>query len=83
MFDVISIKGIIIGCSVRKFDVDGQITRLHKLQVHKQSACSSVAVDKGMDALKLNMEPGELPILCFIIPIYRNNVESAEQYNAE
>ncbi len=51
MLDVIGVKSIVIRDPVSEFDVDGREPRLHQFQVHKQSACPSVSVDKGMDAL--------------------------------
>ena len=59
MFDMIGIKRIVISNPVCELDIDGRITRFHKLQIHKQSASPSIAVDKGMDALKINMESGQ------------------------
>ena len=60
MFHLIFIKGIVISDPVREFDVDRRIARFHQLQIDKQSACSAVAIDKGMDAFKLNMKTCKL-----------------------
>ena len=56
---MIFVKGIVISDPVRELDVDGRIAGFHQLQIDKQSAGSAVAVDKGMNTLKLNMEAGE------------------------
>lgn len=56
---MIFVKCVVIGKSVLEFDVDRRVACLHQLQIHKKPACTSITVDKGMDALKLNMKAGK------------------------
>ena len=48
----IGVEGVVIGFSIRVFNVNWWITELHKLQVHQKAPRSPVSVDEGMDGLK-------------------------------
>ena len=60
MLHVVRIKGIVVGQTVRELDVDGRKPGLHQFQIDQQSPGAAIAVDEGMDALELDMEPGQL-----------------------
>ncbi len=48
---VIAVKAGVVFFSVRKFHVNGRITRLHQHQVQNQPPGAAVAVDEWVDAL--------------------------------
>ena len=60
MPDMIGIEGVIIRDPVSEFDINRRVSCFHQLQVHKQPSGSSVAIDKRMDPLKLDMKTREL-----------------------
>jgi hypothetical protein len=51
-----AVKASVIPLPVRKFNVDRRITMLRQHEVDEQPPGASVAVDKGMNALKLQMK---------------------------
>ena len=68
---VIRVEGAVVGGAVREFDVDRRIPRLHQFQIHQESPGPAISIDKGVDPLKLHMEPGELRddvIVVFVVP---------------
>ena len=55
MFDIVFIKGIVVGQAICELDIDGQIACLHQFQVHQQSAGAAIAVTERMDIDKIEM----------------------------
>ena len=74
---MIFVKGIVVGDSVCKLNVNRWGSGFHQFQIHKKSACSAVAVDKWVDALKLNMKPRQLRDDVFIA--FRTRMSSTRQ----
>lgn len=60
MLYMIFIKGVVVRKAVCKLDVDGWKTGLHQLQIDQQAPSAAIAVDEGVDTLKLNVEPGDI-----------------------
>lgn len=56
LFFCVSIKSIIVKASVGKFDTDRRQSVLDKLQIHQQTTCSAVPINKWVDAFKTKME---------------------------
>ena len=65
MLDEVFIESVIVGQPVREFDVDRRIACLHQFQVHQQTTGAAIAVDEGMDALKLDMKTSQF---CSLYP---------------
>ena len=59
MLHMVRIKGAVVGQAVRELDVDGREPGLHQFQIDQQTPGAAIAVDEGVDALKLDMEPGQ------------------------
>lgn len=57
MLHMVRIEGAIVSQTIRELDIDGRVTDLHQFQIDQQTPG---AVDEGMDALKFNMELGQL-----------------------
>ena len=56
MFDIVFVKGIVVGQAIRELDIDGRIASLHQFQVYQQSPGAAITIDEGMDSLKFDME---------------------------
>lgn len=55
---VVGIEGVVVGQSICELNVDRWEPGLHQFQVNQQTPSASIAVDEGMDTLKLDVEPG-------------------------
>ena len=60
MLHVILVKRIIISHSVRKFNINRRIPRLHQFQIYQQPPGSAVTVNERVYPLKLDMKPCQL-----------------------
>lgn len=56
LFFCICVESIIVASSVCKFDTDRRQPILDKLQIHQQTTCSAVPINKWVDAFKTEME---------------------------
>lgn len=56
---VIGVKGIVVPLSVGELHVDGRVAVAYQVEVQEQTACPTVAVNEGVNALKLQMESGD------------------------
>ena len=60
MLHVVLVEGVVVGKPVRELDVDGWEPGLHQFQIDQQTPGTAITVDEGVDALKLDVEPGQL-----------------------